>query len=30
VRRDYAVMVGFAIAWVFTESDRKVEVDVDE
>ncbi|HEY8250899.1 MAG TPA: MipA/OmpV family protein [Burkholderiales bacterium] len=30
VRRDYAVMAGFAIAWVFTESDRKVEVDVDE
>jgi outer membrane scaffolding protein for murein synthesis (MipA/OmpV family) len=30
VRRDYSVMAGFAIAWVFLESDRKVEVDVDE
>ena len=30
VRRDYAVMAGFAIAWVFSESERKVEVDVDE
>jgi hypothetical protein len=24
------VMAGFAIAWVFSESERKVEVDVDE
>jgi len=30
MRRDYSVMAGFAIAWVFLESDRKVEVDVDE
>jgi outer membrane scaffolding protein for murein synthesis (MipA/OmpV family) len=30
VRRDYAVMAGFAIAWVFSESERRVEVDIDE
>jgi MipA family protein len=30
VRRDYSVMAGFAIAWVFLESGRKVVVDVDE
>jgi outer membrane scaffolding protein for murein synthesis (MipA/OmpV family) len=30
VRRDYAFMAGIAIAWVFAESDKKVEVDVDE
>jgi outer membrane scaffolding protein for murein synthesis (MipA/OmpV family) len=30
VKRDYAVMAGIAFAWVFTESSRKVEVDVDE
>jgi outer membrane scaffolding protein for murein synthesis (MipA/OmpV family) len=30
VRRDYAVTAGFAIAWVFAESGRKVVVDVDE
>ena len=30
LRRDYSVMAGFAIAWVFLESDRKVDVDVDE
>lgn len=30
VRRDYAVMAGFAVAWVFMESGRKVVVDVDE
>jgi len=30
MRRDYAVMAGFAVAWVFAESGRKVEVDVDE
>jgi len=30
MRRDYSVMAGFAIAWVFLESDRKVEVDMDE
>jgi outer membrane scaffolding protein for murein synthesis (MipA/OmpV family) len=30
VRRDYAVMAGFAVAWIFAESDKRVEVDVDE
>jgi outer membrane scaffolding protein for murein synthesis (MipA/OmpV family) len=30
VRRDYAVMAGFAIAWVFLESGKRVDVDVDE
>jgi len=30
VRRDYSVMAGFAIAWVFMESGKKVDVDVDE
>jgi len=30
VRRDYAVMAGFAVAWVFAESERQVEVDVDD
>jgi outer membrane scaffolding protein for murein synthesis (MipA/OmpV family) len=30
VRRDYAVMAGIAFAFVFTESSRKVEVDIDE
>ena len=30
MRRDYAVMAGLAIAWVFMESGRKVVVDVDE
>jgi MipA family protein len=27
VRRDYALMAGFAIAWVFAEAERKVQVD---
>ena len=30
VRRDYSVMGGIAVAWVFTESDRQVEVDVED
>ena len=30
VRRDYAVMAGIAVAYVFAESSRKVDVDVDE
>lgn len=30
VRRDYSVMAGVAIAWVFAESERKVEVDVED
>jgi outer membrane scaffolding protein for murein synthesis (MipA/OmpV family) len=30
VRRDYAVMAGIAFAWVFAESERRVEVDVDD
>jgi outer membrane scaffolding protein for murein synthesis (MipA/OmpV family) len=30
VRRDYAFAAGIAIAWVFAESEKKVEVDVDE
>jgi len=30
VRRDYAFMAGIAVAWVFAESSKKVEVDVDE
>jgi outer membrane scaffolding protein for murein synthesis (MipA/OmpV family) len=30
VRRDYAVMAGFAVAWVFAESARRVEVEVDD
>lgn len=30
VRRDYAVMAGVAIAWVFAESGRRVEVDVED
>lgn len=30
VRRDYAFMAGIAVAWVFAESAKKVEVDVDE
>jgi outer membrane scaffolding protein for murein synthesis (MipA/OmpV family) len=30
VRRDYALMGGFAIAWIFSESARRVEVDIDE
>jgi outer membrane protein len=30
VRRDYAFMAGIALAWVFAESTKKVEVDVDE
>ena len=30
VRREHAVMAGFAIAWVFAQSDRRVEVDTDE
>jgi outer membrane protein len=30
VRRDYAFMAGIALAWVFAESSKKVEVDVDE
>jgi MipA family protein len=30
VRRDYAFMAGIAVAWVFAESEKKVEVDVDE
>jgi MipA family protein len=30
VRRDYAFTAGIAIAYVFAESDRKVEVDVED
>ena len=30
VTRDYALMAGIAVAYVFAESSRKVEVDVDE
>jgi MipA family protein len=30
MRRDYSVMAGIAVAWVFTESDRQVEVDVED
>ena len=30
MRRDYAVMAGFAVAWVFVESGRQVEVDVED
>lgn len=30
VRRDYSVMWGVAAAWVFTESQRQVEVDVED
>src|SRR5262245_2821907 len=30
MRRDYSVMAGIAVAWVFLESSKKVEVDVDE
>jgi outer membrane protein len=30
MRRDYSVMAGIAFAWVFAESARKVEVDVDD
>ena len=30
VRRDYAVMAGFAVAWVFAQSDRLVEAASDE
>jgi outer membrane scaffolding protein for murein synthesis (MipA/OmpV family) len=27
VRRDYAVMAGFAVAWIFAESAKRVDVD---
>jgi len=30
VRRDYAVMAGVAVAWIFAESGKRVEVDIDE
>ena len=30
MRRDYSVMAGLAFAWVFAESQRKVEVEVDD
>jgi outer membrane scaffolding protein for murein synthesis (MipA/OmpV family) len=30
MRRDYSVMAGVAFAWVFAESEHKVEVDVDD
>ena len=30
VRRDHAVMAGFAVAWVFAQSDRLVEAASDE
>jgi outer membrane protein len=30
MRRDYSVMAGVALAWVFAQSERKVEVDVDD
>lgn len=30
MRRDYSVMAGIAFAWVFAESERKVEVEVDD
>jgi len=29
-RRDYAFAAGIAVAWVFAESENKVEVDVEE
>jgi MipA family protein len=30
MRRDYAFMAGIAVAWVFAESENKVDVDVEE
>ena len=30
VRRDYAVMAGIAVAWVFMESAKRVDVEVDD
>jgi outer membrane protein len=30
VRRDHSLMWGIAAAWVFTESERRVEVDVED
>ena len=30
MRRDYSVMAGIAFAWVFAESERRVEVEVDD
>jgi hypothetical protein len=30
VRRDYAFMAGIAVAWIIAESDKRVEVDIDE
>jgi outer membrane scaffolding protein for murein synthesis (MipA/OmpV family) len=30
MRRDYSLMAGIAFAWVFAESERKVQVDVDD
>jgi outer membrane scaffolding protein for murein synthesis (MipA/OmpV family) len=30
VRRDHSFMWGVALAWVFTESERQVEVDVED
>lgn len=30
VRRDYSVMAGIALAWVFAQSDKRVEVDVED
>lgn len=30
VRRDYSVMAGIALAWVFAQSDQRVEVDVED
>jgi len=30
VRRDYAVMAGVAVAWIFAESGKRAEVDIDE
>jgi MipA family protein len=30
MRRDYAFTAGIAIAWIFAESNTKVEVDVED
>ena len=30
VRRDHALMAGFAVAWVFAQSDRLVHAESDE
>ena len=30
LRRDYAVMAGIAVAWVFMESQKRVDIEVDD